>query len=1104
MKRDYVLKSELRTLVFAAVVGVLSLGIVLRYEKAAFPELSFAKNISEQTAEQQAALLLQNNNVQTKQFRTAAILYQDGSAYTYFSQELSPTDAAKLMPGHGVVAWWVRYFQPLQEEEYTVGYETDGSLSYFHHGISEVTAGAKLDESKAVEIANVYLQQQTIDTAEYQLIDTAKLEKPNRLDYQFTFESRSFHVKDATSRIEVTVHGDQIGAFVKFIKVPEAWERAYETRRSRNDAAQTVAEILSAILMVIGLIFSIRFAQRYAIPKNVYVLTAIVTGSTIAMTVMSLPVMLFSFDTTQSLSGFLIPNIGIGILFSLVLYIPWVLFSFLGAQFLASDVWKNQSWITFLPKVTTKQAALALAIGSATGFFGMALQIGVYLVGKRFGFWAPPDVNIDSSLSMLAPWLFPMIIGLIAAITEELLFRQFAITLFKKYFRSLPAAIICSSLMWGFLHSNYPVDPWFARGLEITLFGLVLSVVYLRYGILASIAAHYLVDAFLTTLALWYSHSSTIQIVAAMIISIMPLLIALVLLIRSKQRGFEPSPLNKLTPHRTKAHKNPSIRLMPQQPLAKSSLIALMLLVLPAIALINIYRADGSHHASYQVSKRQALQTAETALSAHHIDPTKFRHTIAYEQGGPNQFLGIPGNENFPADAYFGEYVDTQGSNQDSAALTKKYLSPANISVRFFNILDKNSYTVLVTETGSIESITHELDERAPGANLSQPEALSIAEQELSLHLSDVHDLKLINVQNEKREARTDYTFTWESTRPIIGEAHIRYQIQVIGDEPSSFTRFFKVPESFQRTQSQLTARKLIGYGVDIVLVLTALILCIRYFLELNKKHLLPWRISRPLGLVAATTSSILALNALPVLFQQYDTTQPLAIFLLERSATQLFSVLLAGLSALWGSAMLLGAWRDQFGTLPSISSRTAVRSFFVGALAAIVFQAFQFDTEVANTLLSGHAVELVTVLGNSVSSILTNLVFIGFLVFTLKRYLKSWRLVFIIGLGTIVFSIVMPNTNWSNIGDNLLLAILAIVSGLIVIRFWLQTDLLAYASFAFTFLVLPSIINLAQQPDATLHWNGMIGLTLYSMALLACGSATLLQARKSSATRIE
>ena len=58
-------------------------------------------------------------------------------------------------------------------------------------------------------------------------------------------------------------------------------------------------------------------------------------------------------------------------------------------------------------------------------------------------------------------------------------------------------ANILQAAAWGFMHSTYPQQPCYARGLELTIEGMLEGWLISRFlGLLACLVAHYCFDAF--------------------------------------------------------------------------------------------------------------------------------------------------------------------------------------------------------------------------------------------------------------------------------------------------------------------------------------------------------------------------------------------------------------------------------------------------------------------------------------------------------------------------------------------------------------------------------------------------------------------------------
>jgi len=73
--------------------------------------------------------------------------------------------------------------------------------------------------------------------------------------------------------------------------------------------------------------------------------------------------------------------------------------------------------------------------------------------------------------------------------------------------KSRVLAVILPAFSWSFLHSAYPQEPGYIRGIEVGIIGVVAGMVMLRWGILATLIWHYTVDASLVGMLLIRSNS---------------------------------------------------------------------------------------------------------------------------------------------------------------------------------------------------------------------------------------------------------------------------------------------------------------------------------------------------------------------------------------------------------------------------------------------------------------------------------------------------------------------------------------------------------------------------------------------------------------------
>jgi len=127
---------------------------------------------------------------------------------------------------------------------------------------------------------------------------------------------------------------------------------------------------------------------------------------------------------------------------------------------------------------------VALALG------GLLLCLGLYNGAVQLldpGAWSRDLVQFEPFVKPSVLWLFALIVGLGAPLSEELLFRGFLLPALAQTRVGFPGAAILSSAGWTALHWGYSASGM----LEVFIIGLFLSVVLWRSGsIWATIFCH--------------------------------------------------------------------------------------------------------------------------------------------------------------------------------------------------------------------------------------------------------------------------------------------------------------------------------------------------------------------------------------------------------------------------------------------------------------------------------------------------------------------------------------------------------------------------------------------------------------------------------------
>ncbi|HEX2060005.1 MAG TPA: CPBP family intramembrane glutamic endopeptidase, partial [Thermoanaerobaculia bacterium] len=256
-----------------------------------------------------------------------------------------------------------------------------------------------------------------------------------------------------------------------------------------------------------------------------------------------MPAQLAYYDTTSSYAAFVgqiviftgvLQSIGTAMLLIVICGAGEVLYrERLPKQLAMPRIWTPKA-------LASKRVFLSLILGYALVPAFIAYQVVFYLGARKFGAWAPAEVPYDDLLNSALPWVAVLFAGFFPAFSEEFLSRAFSIPILQKLVRSRVTAIVVAGFIWGFGHSTYPNQPFWIRGVEVGIAGVVAGFLMDRFGLLPLLIWHYTIDAVYTA-TLLFGSGNTYYIVSAAVASLVfavPLVASIALYLRN--RGFVP------------------------------------------------------------------------------------------------------------------------------------------------------------------------------------------------------------------------------------------------------------------------------------------------------------------------------------------------------------------------------------------------------------------------------------------------------------------------------------------------------------------------------------------------------------------------------------
>ncbi|HEV2381956.1 MAG TPA: CPBP family intramembrane glutamic endopeptidase [Terriglobia bacterium] len=1095
-------RSDLRTIVLVVLVAAASLIVAVKYFSRAFPEASINFRVNRSESLPIAQTFLKAQGLSPGGYDHAAIFgYNDETKlYLERTQGLAVMNRLTSGPIH-LWRWQHRWFKPEQKEELRADVTPMGEVVGFDHELPETAPGANLEQGQARKIAEDYLRRvMKRDLGDLEFVEAVTNKRPARADHTFSWKQKSVNLGDGSLRLNVEISGDQVAGYGEYVKIPDQWSRDYERLRSRNDAAQTVDQVfwfLLSIAMLAVLILRLR-------DRDVPLKLALVAGGVASVLFLleqlnEFSLAKFEYPTTDpyssflaiyvSRNAFLAIAVGVGIFLLVAAAEPAYREGLPGQLSLRrAFTWQG---------LRTRSFFIANVVGLGLTFFFFAYQAIFYLTANRLGAWAPSDIPFTNDLNTSIPWAAVLFGGFLPAVLEEMQFRAFAIPFLKKYLRNWPLAIVLAAFNWSFLHSAYPNQPFFIRGLEVGLGGIIIGFVMLRFGVVATLIWHYSVDALYTAFLLLRSPNHYLMASGALTAGIMlvPLLVALLAYWRTgtfaddfaltnASQGIERAS-GEEAPVTAKAA-------ISYRPLTRRRLLVAGALIILGVAAAALPTHKFGEGVKVLVTRNDAIREATLYLNAHGVALSGYQNVAWLED-----------NVSDLAEKYLLQFRGVQSADR----LYRQATRLALWRVRYFRPLQKEEYSVMLdVESGKVFDVTHELDENAAGASLTPDQALDLGRQFVANQGFNLADYDLQDSHQEKRKAREDYTLTWQAKagNPLnVGDARYRLELSIAGDQPVGFSHYFKLPEAWERQQSQRTLAN------DLFLMIKLLVGgglfggALWLFVHQVRQNQVRWRRTLLLSAVTGVIFLVSEINALDLVRRNYPTSLPLSTFNLFIVVGYLIVFLGVALGAWLSTAFVAGLYPNAWGVFEARARRAWARdaaialvlavalSEGIGNLAAAFFDRLHAYTPVGgpfvNPALAVSFPGLDFYLG-AISGAVFSVAALAVLIYlvNLGWRTRSWWLwagvvLLLAGLGSSsAHSAGEFFTSWA-------VGLVQLLAGFVVVACFIRDNISAYIAVAFAMFAVPPLSTLLRDPEPFFRWNGvaLAALVILSLAWL-------------------
>ncbi|MCH7763651.1 MAG: CPBP family intramembrane metalloprotease [Candidatus Marinimicrobia bacterium] len=902
-----------RLITVCLIFSVVSLFITLNYFKQAFPEASIDMDITKEEAQEIAETYLANRGYDVQDYMHAARFGYLDEAKTFLEHQLSAERAGEILNKTNSYYWQNRWFIPEQKEEFYVKISTTRNIAEFEHKIDEDAPGDSLTQENALNIARFFLVGTVgMDIQDWELMESKTEKLKNRWDHKFEWKKKSFNVKESTHRLTVKVHGDQVDYYNEWIKVPDTWKREYKKVRSDNDLLNSIGKIgLFLTIFLLFIMILVRTRKKDIRWKTAFTYSGIIAVLLIFNEFNNLPLQLYSYDTKISFGSFLTETI----LFQLI-FLPLLMSVFLGVLIAGSEpLYRDQyphhisfRHILTVQGIRSRSFFNSAIIGISLTFVTFAFQTIFYLITNKFGGWSPTEIPDIDRLGTYIPWVGVLLVGLIPAFLEESIFRTFLIPFLQKHTKSTVLAVVLSSIIWGLGHAGYASQPFYIRVVEVSVMGFLISWIFLRYGILATLIWHFSVNAVYSAMILLRSGNEYYFTTGAVCAGLVMLPLIYSIIAYRRNGGFVSSNnlVNALDTEIFE-EKEETKKVIEKAKISVSykplSIGRVKLgIVLGFVGILIFYLVSTFEKFNEPIynftwldkNRSEATDIAREYLLSRGFNLDEYRpvanpenwlstRSEASSDGNMSSIISSKGKPEHVA-----YIMENAGKDKLRSFLSDDKLGAMAWTVRFFKPETKREYKVWMLakeDEGGYPYFKETISDTAYIPFLTKEEARDLVRDFAENTNIDLIDMELVEEETIEKENRTDYYFKYKANdhhKDNVSEARLYYEFEVHGDHIGGITKDIKLPEAWQREYQKTDIYNIIQVFCKMFLFLILLILGIRYLLKLLKQNKPNWKQALSGGIIFTILFLLLAFNSSAVFFSTYNTAASFKNFIIQ------------------------------------------------------------------------------------------------------------------------------------------------------------------------------------------------------------------------------
>lgn len=387
-----------------------------------------------------------------------------------------------------------------QQETFQARISPTGKLLGFRHILPDSALGDTLSAAAALQLAQQILQNWPgIRFSDFKLEQSSSTQKNRRTDHRLTFTRTGADLGEGAEVLEVSVAGTELAGVIRWFRNPQNYITTSGVVGGANLLLNAISVAVYVVLLIAALVM---FLRKYH-DGEIGVRTGLWLGGIVFFSVLGFTLNIWERVGHGTNFGPISPVyskfilLGLQIVFNYNIMALTVLAAWtVGEHFLRTDQPRLLAGIdsVFNRRWLTKNIGREVPVGFAWGLmiFGF-IQLLNYGMIHFWGVLPRLSFSNISGFDGYQPLLTAVFFILLTAFWDEITFRAFLVTSLRRLLKSPALAVVIAGVLYGFFliffSESYSFRPAPFALIPFIALGLVQSVVFWRYGLLASMTS---------------------------------------------------------------------------------------------------------------------------------------------------------------------------------------------------------------------------------------------------------------------------------------------------------------------------------------------------------------------------------------------------------------------------------------------------------------------------------------------------------------------------------------------------------------------------------------------------------------------------------------